>query len=198
MSMGRVIDSSQKCHTKHTLPTIYRGSSTARRNAKRSSPPTSFWARRDTQKCHSACAQREGFNIQTHVMSTTCQSFPNNLQGVNLGSQKCRRIYAPAKFLGQRKNAEMSFHTYPRGANKSAQKCHFLIAPAIFIWCQGKIAEVLLPLRTKGKGQSFVAEMLLDVHPSQPVTGGHKISAEMPNKYRPHRIWVKRVSQKCH
>ena len=58
--------------------------------------------------------QGEGFNIQTHVMSTTCQSFPNNLQGVKSQAQKCQSASAPAKFLGQRKNAEMSFHTCPR------------------------------------------------------------------------------------
>ena len=92
----------------------------------------------------------------------------------------------------------MSYEQHPEGATLFTQKCHSALAPASFIWCQGKIAEVLLPLRTKGKGQSFVAEMLLDVHPSQPVTGGHTTTAAMPYKQRPHRIWVKRVSQKCH
>ena len=50
MSLGRVIDSSQKCHTKHTLPTSYRGSSTARRNAKRSSPPAKFFGPEETHR----------------------------------------------------------------------------------------------------------------------------------------------------
>jgi hypothetical protein len=35
----------------------------------------------------------------------------------------------PRQFLGQRKNAEMSFHTHPRGANHHPQKCYVRCAP---------------------------------------------------------------------
>lgn len=134
MSMG-VTQRSQKC-LYSACPQLLQGVIGASQKCHCCYTPASFGANEMSQKCLIICAPREGFNIQTHVMPTTCQSFPNNLQGVIL----------------------------------VAQQCQWRNAPTIFIWCQGKTAEMLLLLRTQGKGQDTFAEMPCNKRPSQPVT----------------------------
>jgi len=65
-------------------------------------------------------------------------SRPRQFNGVMRQTQKCYSLF------------------YPDGANDHTQKCHVRCAPDIFIWCQGKIAEMLLLLRTKGRAKIFL------------------------------------------
>ena len=63
-------------------------------------------------------------------------------------------------------------------------------APQPITWCHNPYAEMLLKVRTQGKGQVNVAEMPTLLHPSQPITGGHRKHAEMPQLARPHQfLW---------
>jgi len=58
------------------------------------------------------------------------------LQGVNRHAHKCHKAVAP-NFL--------------QGAAFCPQQCHNGCAPASFIWCQLRIAAMLLEQRTKGR-----------------------------------------------
>ena len=111
---------------------------------------------------------------------------PDSFTGGQVDTAEMPSGMHPQQFLGQRKNAEMSFHTYPRGANHHTQKCYVRCAPDIFIWAERN------SMRTtpQGKGHYDGAEMLVHTYPSQPVTGGHHLGAAMPYIRRPHRIWV--------
>ena len=150
MSMGRVTSLPQKCQQAITLPISYRGPINSFRNVIFVAPPPVLEPECKHRSVKNESLQGEGFNIQTHVMSTTCQSFPNNLQGANKKTQKCLAPVAPTQFRpkADRRN---SMQVAPKGASRVAQKCHHVPAPAIFIWCQGKTAEMLLLLRTKGR-----------------------------------------------
>jgi len=88
--------------------------------------PASFGASFRAQKCQGINAPREGFNIQTQVMSTKCQSFPNNLQGAIEATQKCYGVCAPTSFIWCRDYlAEMPLLTRTKGRAKILlQKCH--------------------------------------------------------------------------
>lgn len=57
--------------------------------------------------------------------------------------------------------------------------------PQLFTWCRARSAEMPTCWRAKGKGQVNVAEMPTLLHPSQPITGGHRQLAEMPFYLRP-------------
>jgi len=153
MSMGRVNQCSQKCLTRITLPTNYRGSTEQRRNAKILPPPTVLEPECKRRNVKNESLQREGFNIQTQVMSTKCQSFPNKLQGV-------------------------------RGRT---QKCHTERTPDSFIWCQGKIAEMLLLLRTKGRAKIFLQKChVTNALPNQ-LQGFNAQSQKCHNAHNPRK-----------
>jgi hypothetical protein len=93
---------------------------------------------------------------------------PDSFTGGQVDTAEMPSGMHPQQFLGQRKNAEMSFHTYPRGANHDTQKCYVRCAPDIFIWCQGKTAEMLLPLHTKGRVNATLQKcQCLDTLPNQ-------------------------------
>ena len=64
--------------------------------------------------------------------------------------------------------------------------------PHQFTWCHNPYAEMLLKVRTQGKGQVNVAEMPTLLHPPQPITGGQRKCAEMPQLARPHQfLWCR-------
>jgi hypothetical protein len=58
------------------------------------------------------------------------------LQGVTERAQKCQTVSAP-NFL--------------QGAIMPTQQCQFYDAPTSFIWCQLRIAAMLIEQRTKGR-----------------------------------------------
>jgi hypothetical protein len=117
----------QKCHLECT-PNFYRGPTEQRRNAKILPPPTVLEPERKRRNVKNESLQGEGFNIQTHAMSTKCQSFPNNLQGAKRTSQKCHHVHAPASFIWCRDYlAEMPLLTRTKGrVNETLQKCQCL------------------------------------------------------------------------
>jgi hypothetical protein len=96
---------------------------------------------------------------------------------------KMPKIVRPSQPItgGHRQNAEMPL-------------CY---RPHQFTRCQTVHAEMLLKVRTQGKGHLGNAKMPKIVRPSQPITGGHACSAEMLLILPPHRIWAMRYSQKC-
>jgi len=124
MSMG-VSSSSQKCQVGHT-PISYRGSSVSRSNAITIAPPPVLEPVLERRNAKELTHQREGFNIQTQVMSTKCQSFPNNLQGAIEATQKCYGVCAPTIFIWSLKGcAETPQHHRSKGRVKIClQKCH--------------------------------------------------------------------------
>jgi hypothetical protein len=63
-------------------------------------------------------------------------------------------------------------------------------APQPIIWCHNPYAEMLLKVRTQGKGQVDIAEMPTLLHPSQPITGGQRKHAAMPSGARPHQFYL--------
>ena len=109
-----------------SFPTSYRGSFVAHRNVNRSTPPPVLEPECKRRNVKNESLQGEGFNIQTHAMSTKCQSFPNNLQGVRMRTQQCQRCRAPASFIWCRgKSAEMLLLLRTKGRAKIfLQKCH--------------------------------------------------------------------------
>ena len=121
MSMGRVIDSSQKCHTKHTLPTIYRGPYRGRRNAISVSPPP---VRERTMKTRSnaieICSFPEQFTGGQSCSAETPEAEPPPpfLFGAIVTAQKCPDGDAP------------------RGAKSYMQKCHSRSAPRQVFWAR--------------------------------------------------------------
>jgi len=151
MSMGRVNQCSQKCLTRITLPTNYRGPRVARRNAIRYPPPTVLEPECKRRNVKNESLQREGFNIQTHVMSTKCQSFPNNLQGAIEATQKCHRVCAPTSFIWCRDYlAEMPLLTRTKGRVQHPDACyvnHMSILPEQFTGGHRSNAEMPSCLR---------------------------------------------------
>ena len=178
MSMGRVNQCSQKCLTRITLPTNYRGPRVARRNAIRYPPPTVLEPECKRRNVKNESLQREGFNIQTHIMSTICQSFPNNLQGAIEATQKCHRVCAPTSFIWCRDYlAEMPLLTRTKGRAKILlQKCHVTNA-----------------LPNQLKGSLCLRSNAICITPR----GGQKRRTEMSLRHRPRRIWATRAKQKC-
>jgi len=126
MSMGRVTKRSPKGHASYTFPTSYRGPHCPRSNAIIGAPPPVLEPECKRRNVKNESLQGEGFNIQTHVMSTKCQSFPNNLQGAIEATQKCHRVCAPTSFIWCRDYlAEMPLLTRTKGRAKILlQKCH--------------------------------------------------------------------------
>jgi hypothetical protein len=74
------------------------------------------------------------------------------------------------------------------GVTHHTQKFQEPVTPKLITWCHIGYAEMLLKVRTKGKGQVDIAEIPTLLHPSQPITGGHRQNAEMPLCYRPHQF----------
>jgi len=126
MSMGEAIAVLQKCHTMNAFPTSYRGPLNGHSNVKRKTPPTVLEPVLERRNAKELTHQREGFNIQTQVMSTKCQSFPNNLQGAIEATQKCYGVCAPTIFIWSLKGcAETPQHHRSKGRAKILlQKCH--------------------------------------------------------------------------
>jgi len=86
--------------------------------------------------------------------------------------------------------------TIYRGSESERSNAKNVAPPPFYLELERKCSNAKdVPLQ--GKGQDIFAEMPCNKRPSQPVKGGHKISAEMPNKYRPHRIWASSKPQKC-
>ena len=69
--------------------------------------------------------------------------------------------------------------------------------PHQFTGCHIGYAEMLLKVRTKGKGHLRDAKMPRSGRPSRSITGGQRKCAEMPQVIRPHRIWAIQVAQQC-
>lgn len=63
-------------------------------------------------------------------------------------------------------------------------------APQPITWCHNPYAEMLLKVRTQGKGQVNIAEMPTLLHPSRSTTGGQRKHAEMPQVARPHQFYL--------
>ena len=117
----------------------------------------------------------------------------------------------PHHFLGQRKNAEMSFHTYPRGAKSYMQKCHSRSAPGKLFGPEETHRNATVPA-PKGGVKLITQKCHLECTPNQfkgaiedhrnviraTPRGGRAETAEMPYRPRPHRIWVIHDAQKCH
>ena len=117
----------------------------------------------------------------------------------------------PHQFLGQRKNAEMSFHTYPRGAKSYMQKCHSRSAPRQVFWARRDTQKCHSACAQRGV-KLITQKCHLECTPHQfngaiedrrnviraTPRGGRAETAEMPYKPRPHRIWVIHDAQKCH
>ena len=82
-----------------SFPTSYRGSFVAHRNVNRSTPPPVLEPECKRRNVKNESLQGEGFNIQTHAMSTKCQSFPNKLQGAAFCPQQCHNGCAPTIFI---------------------------------------------------------------------------------------------------
>ena len=123
-------------------------------------------------------------------------------------------------FLGQKRHTEMPQCLRPKGRIQHPDACyvnHMSILPEQFTGGQPSCAAMpmakrphhfyLVPRQDRknaitvahqGKGQDIFAEMPCNKRPSQPVTGGHSRSAEMPSRPRPHLIWVIYDAQKCH
>jgi hypothetical protein len=76
------------------------------------------------------------------------------------------------------------------GVTHHTQKFQEPVTPKLITWCHIGYAEMLLKVRTKGKGQVDIAEIPTLLHPSQPITGGHRQNAEMPLCYRPHQFYL--------
>lgn len=72
-----------------------------------------------------------------------------------------------------------------KGVTHHTQKCQEPVTPKLITWCRTRSAEMPTCRRTKGKGQVNIAEIPTLLHPSQPITGGHRQNAEMPLCYRP-------------
>ena len=75
-----------------------------------------------------------------------------------------------------------------KGVTHHTQKCQEPVTPKLITWCRTRSAEMPTCWRTKGKGQVNIAEIPTLLHPSQPITGGHRQNAEMPLCYRPHQF----------
>ena len=108
-----------------SFPTSYRGSSVSRSNAITIAPPPVLEPVLERRNAKELTHQREGFNIQTQVMSTKCQSFPNNLQGAIEATQKCYGVCAPTIFIWCRDYlAEMPLLKRTKGrVTKMSQEC---------------------------------------------------------------------------
>ena len=184
MSLGRVIDSSQKCHTKHTLPTSYRGSSTARRNAKRSSPPAKFFGPEETHRNATVPAPKGKDSTSRRML---CQPHVNPSRTIYRGSE-CERSNAkdvapppfylelerkcsnakdvPLQGKGQDMFAEMPCNkrlSQPvKGVIVKTQKCQDIVSP------RG-------PRRNRRNAKVS----------SPPPNLGHRLAAEMPPGHRP-------------
>ena len=173
MSMGRVIDSSQKCHTKHTLPTIYRGPKARRRNANPQAPPPVFGS------------EKERRNVIPYL--------PKGGQKLHaeMPFEKCPL----PSFLGQKRHTEMPQCLRPKGRVKiSLQKCH--VTNALPNQLKGAIEDHRNVIRaTPRGGRAGTAEMpyrprphrIWVIHDAQkchssdyPITRGHPEIAAMP------------------
>ena len=92
----------------------------------------------------------------------------------------------------QRKDTEMSMPVHSpqpiTGGQGAIAEMLSRIRPQLFTWCRTRSAEMPTCWRTKGKGQVNIAEIPTLLHPSQPITGGHRQNAEMPLCYRPHQF----------
>ena len=153
MSMGKDNENPQQCRLDMLLSHQLQGVRGRTQKCHTKRTPESFGARTQMQQCQKCPAPREGFNIQTQVMSTKCQSFPNNLQG----------------------------------AIEATQKCHRVCAPDSFIWCQGKIAEMLLLLRTKGRAKIFLQKChVTNALPNQ-LQGFNAQSQKCHNAHNPRK-----------
>ena len=134
MSMG-VKYAAQQCHHAFT-PDSFTGGQLSSAEMPKSCRPQQFWSH--TKVAVMSIPKRSKGRIQhpdagyVNQMSILPEQFT--------GGQSCRTEMSscprPRQFLGQRKNAEMSFHTYPRGANHHTQKCYVRCAPDIFIWAE--------------------------------------------------------------
>ena len=142
----------------------------------------------------------------------------HHLQGVIDCTQKCQTIFAPNKFLGQKRHTEMPQCLRPKGRIQHPDACyvnHMSILPEQFTGGQLSSAGMpkkchprqfyLVPRQDRrnaitvahqGKGQDIFAEMPCNKRPFQPVTGGHCGIAVMPPASRPHLIWATRATQK--
>ena len=140
-------------------------------------------------------------------------------KGVTHHTQKCQEPVTPklitwcrtrsaempilrrAKGKGQVDIAEMPTLLHPSqpitGGHRQNAEMPLCYRPHQFTRCQIVHAEMLLKVRTKGKGQRHNTEMSIDCRPSQPITGGQTLCAEMPCHARPHQIWANRRAQQC-
>ena len=106
-------------------------------------PRQVFWARRDTQKCHSACAQR---GAKSYMQKCHSRSAPRQFwsQKANAAMPKMSRSKGrvddtsqnatvwtlfPTSLRGHCENAEVSRHCFPEGATIMSQKCQEVSAP---------------------------------------------------------------------
>jgi len=123
-------------------------------------------------------------------------------KGVTHHTQKCQEPVTPKLITWCRtRSAEMPTLLHPSQPitwghlqNAEMPLCY---RPHQFTRCQIVHAEMLLKVRTKGKGQRHNTEMSIDCRPSQPITGGQTLCAEMPCHARPHQIWANRRAQQC-
>ena len=127
--------------------------------------------------------------------------------GVKAYAQKCPDVHAPTSFYGamrglhkcQLNGAPLGGSQYQAtemliegrspqlitGGHRQLAEMPLYLRPHQFTGCQIVHAEMLLKVRTQGKGQVNVAEMPTLLHPSRSITGGQIYHAEMPRCLRP-------------
>ena len=102
----------------------------------------------------------------------------------------------PRQFLGQRKNAEMSFHTYPRGANHHTQKCYVRCAPTFLFGAKARPQKCYYRC-TPREGPPIGRRNAIRAAPFPTNYRGHCENAEMSRHCCP-KGKVMEGSQKCH
>lgn len=131
-----------------------------------------------------------------------CYTLPNQSQGANGNAQKCHSLLAPTSFYGAAQGpqkcqpvgaplggsqywpTEMSLEGRSPQPITGGQIYHAemprWLRPHQFTGCHIGYAEMLLKVRTKGKGHLRDAKMPRSGRPSRSITGGQVDHAAMP------------------
>ena len=103
------------------------------------------------QQCHNGCAPVSFIWCRDIIAAMLIQKRTKGR--VNMIAQKCHVICAlPTSYRGSLCLCRNAITSPPStGANEGSQKCRFHVTPTNFIWCQLRIAEMLIEQRTKGR-----------------------------------------------
>lgn len=169
----------QQCH-EECAPIFLQGvRERAQKCLSRNTPASFVWVTQTAQKCQAGPTQGRG-QEQRCSNANPSPPLPPFLFGAIIIMQQCQNLNAPREkspWLRRNANPRSLFPTNYR------RPC--------------EIRRNAIAISPQGKGHERLVAIPDHEHPSQPVTGGHKIRAAMPNKYRPHLIWATSKPQKC-